>query len=138
MMKVELSRFRVKDSKSDRVDAWMAMLNERHAECIQTLEREQMKLEVIFRELIDGEEYLTWFSVQDESGKDVNSSEFEVDRLHVAFHEECIDHDYGRHDAQPMLVLVPEAVARAMDWEEPAAGTVPFERREIIYHRPGS
>lgn len=135
-MLVELSRFRVKPGKSKRVDEWMAMLNERRDECIQTLAREQMKFEVIFREMIGEDEYLYWVTVQGESGEHVRTSEFEVDRLHVAFHEECIDHDYGMRDAQPMLVLLPDEVAAAMGWTTAATDVAAFQRREIIHRRP--
>ncbi|MBA3923282.1 MAG: hypothetical protein H0X31_16960, partial [Nostocaceae cyanobacterium] len=62
MMRVELSRFQVKQGKSERVDEWLKMLNINVDEVLQTLEREQMKLEVIFREIIDAQEYLYWFS----------------------------------------------------------------------------
>src|SRR3989337_2855459 len=63
-MKVELSRFRVKSGKSGRVDEWLKMLNRNMGEIIPMLDREEMKLEVIFREMIGEEEYLYWFSVQ--------------------------------------------------------------------------
>jgi hypothetical protein len=135
-MRVELTRFRVKDGKSARVDDWLKMLNDNMDEVIQTLDREQMKVEVIFREMIDGDEYLYWFSVQGEAGEDVNTSPFEVDRQHIAFHEECIDHDYGAHDAQPQVVMVPPKIAQALDWEKPPADIVRFEQREIIHRRP--
>jgi hypothetical protein len=135
-MKVELSRFRVKSSKSARVDEWLKMLNDRMAEQIPILDREQMKLEVIFREMIDGEEYLYWFSVQGEQGESVHTSPHDVDEQHIKFGEECLDHGYGRRDAQPQLILVPDTVAKAMDWDQPGTSAVPFERREISYHRP--
>ena len=131
-MKVELSRFRVKPGKSKRVGDWLKMLNENLDEVHQTLEREEMKLEVIFREVIDGEEYLYWFSIQGENGEAVTTSPFEVDRKHIAFHEECIDHKYGRRDAQPQVVMAPPGVAQAMAWIDPPASAVVFVRREII------
>ncbi len=134
-MKVELSRFRVKPGKSARVDEWLNMLNSAMPEVLQTLEREQMKFETIFREVIDGEEYLYWFSVQGETGEPVNISPFEVDQKHIAFHEECIDHDYGRRDAQPQVVMVPRQVAQAMDWAGPESAKVDFQSRELIYKR---
>jgi hypothetical protein len=46
-MKVELSRFRVRQGKSARVDDWMSMLNANLDEALHTLDREQMKFEVI-------------------------------------------------------------------------------------------
>lgn len=137
-MQVELSRFHVKPGKSARVDEWLAMLNAHMGEVVQTLDREQMKLEVIFREVIGGEEYLYWFSVQGESGEAVTTSPFVVDRQHIAFHEECVDHDYGRRDAQPQVIMVPRHVAQAMDWADPPADAVEFQPRELIYRRPDS
>lgn len=134
-MKVELSRFRVKAGKSARVDEWLGMLNSRMNDVVQTLDREQMKLEVIFREMIDGIEYLYWFSVQGEQGERCETSPFEVDAKHMEFWDECIDDDYGRRDAQPQVVMVPEVVAKAMAWEQPEKSRIGFERREIIYGR---
>jgi hypothetical protein len=127
-VKVELSRFRVRRDKSERVDEWLGMLNDNMAEALTTLDREQMKVEVVFREVIDGEEYLYWFSVQDERGESAHGSPFAVDREHLAFHEECIDHEYGRRDAQPQVVLVPPDIARVMQWEDPAASRTEYQR----------
>ena len=108
-MRVELTRVRVKQGKSARVDEWLKMLNDNMNEVIQTLDREQMKVEVIFREMIDGEEYL---------------------------YEECIDHKYGAHDAQSQVVMVPPKIAQAMDWDNPPVDIVNFEHREIVHRHP--
>jgi hypothetical protein len=54
---------------------------------------------------------------------------------HIAFHEECIDHDYGMRDAQPQVVMVPRAVAEAMGWPNPPASAVEFQRHAIIHRR---
>ena len=128
---MELSRFRIKKDKSDRVDEWMKMLNDNMEEVIQTLDREQMKIEVIFREMINDEEYLYWFSVQGEKGESVETSEF-VDRQHGKFHDECIDHSYGMRDAQPQVIMAPREIARAMGWDKPEASIVRYQRRELI------
>ncbi len=135
-MLVELSRFRVLPGKSARVDEWLAMLNERMDELKQTLVREQMHVEVIFRELIGDDEFLYWFSIQGEGGEHVRTSPFEVDRLHIAFHEECIDHDYGMRDAQPQVIMIPDAIAAAIGWANPPADAAAFARQEIIHRRP--
>ncbi len=134
-MLVELSRFRIKPDKSARVDEWLAMLNERMDEVKQTLVREQMHVEVIFRELSGEDEFLYWFSIQGEGGEHVRTSPFEVDRLHIAFHEECIDHDYGMRDAQPQVIMIPDAVAAAIGWADPPADAA-FMRQEIVHRRP--
>ncbi len=132
-MRVELSRYRVKPGKSERVDAWLLALNDRMPETLATLEREEMKFEVIFREMIGEDEYLTWVSVQGEAGAPVETSPHEIDQIHLDFWRECIDDTYGRHDAQPQVVMVPPVVAAAMAWADPAGSRVPFQRREIIY-----
>jgi hypothetical protein len=134
-MRVELTRFRVKPGKSARVDEWLAMLNSRMDEVKETLVREEMKLEVIFREMIDGEEYLYWFSVQGETGEEVNTSPHPLDHDHIAFHKECIDHEYGARDAQPQVIMIPDEIATSLGWLNPTADRLPFVRREII-HRP--
>ena len=136
-MRVELSRYRIKAGKEARVDEWLKMLHDRTAESLPILEEEQMKLEVIFSETINGEQFLTWFSVQGDIDYNVRNSRHEVDQLHVQFADECMDDSYGRHDAQPQCVFVPERVARAMEWLDPPASRVPFENREIIRYKPG-
>jgi len=90
-----------------------------------------MKFEAIFRERIGADDYLTWVSVQDEKGADVGTSPHEVDRLHLAFWSECIDDTYGRHDAQPQVIMVPPGIAAAMDWPAPTESRVPYTGREI-------
>jgi hypothetical protein len=136
-MRVELSRYRIKQGKEARVDEWQRLLNDRMAEQIPILDEEQMKLAVVFRETINGEQFLYWFSVQGDIDYDIRKSRHEVDQLHLAFAEECIDHDYGRRDAQPQCILVPERVARAMEWADPPAARVHFENREIIRYKTG-
>jgi hypothetical protein len=59
----------------------------------------KMKMEVIFRELIGEDEFLCWFTVQ---GEPIETSPFDLDRAHREFGEECIDHEYGGHEAQPI------------------------------------
>ncbi len=135
-MKVELSRFKVKQGKSDRVDEWLRMLNENMEDVVQALDREEMKLEVIFREIIEGQEYLYWFSVQGESGEMAETSSFEIDKKHLEFHEECIDHSYGMHDAQAQVIMAPQQLASAMTWTNPFEDKVQFQKREIVYKRP--
>ncbi|MSO20761.1 MAG: hypothetical protein EXQ56_09930 [Acidobacteria bacterium] len=135
-MRVELSRFRIRPDKSARVDEWLKMLNDRMEEVVPMLDREEMKLEVIFRELIDGQEYLSWFSVQGDEGKSANADEdYEVGHLHTQFGEECMDHQYARRDGQPQVIMVPRGVAESMQWENPPASAVEFQRREIIIRR---
>src|SRR4051812_17132897 len=104
-MKIELERFHVLPGKSPRVDEWMNMLNTKLDECLVTFDREQMYLEVIFREKQADEEYLYWFSMQGEDGEAVLTSEHQLDKDHIAFSRECIDTTYGGIDEQGRKVV---------------------------------
>ena len=52
MLKAELSRFKVKEGKSGKVDEWMAFLNEHMEDTLFTLENEKMFVESIQRNRI--------------------------------------------------------------------------------------
>jgi hypothetical protein len=134
-MKVELTKLRIKPGKSSRVDEWLKMINERIDEAVATLDREGMKLEVIFRELIGEHEYLNWFTIQDETGEPIETSPFDLDRESREFGEECIDHDHGGYESQAQVILLPPQVAAAMKWREPSTLTVKYEQREIVRKR---
>ena len=56
-MKVELTRFRVKEGKSERVDEWLKFLNENMIDVLITLGAEKMYVETIFREHLNGDEF---------------------------------------------------------------------------------
>jgi hypothetical protein len=135
-MRVELTRFRIRPGKSERVDEWLRMLNERMPETIATLERERMKVEVIFRELVAGEQYLSWFSIQGEGGESVHTSPHDVDRLHLEFWRECIDPSAGAIDAVPQVVMVPEQIARALEWPSPAGSAVAWRGESSLKAMP--
>ncbi len=55
MLKVELSRFRVKKGKTAKVDEWLKFLNDNMADTLLTLENEKMYVESIHREVIASE-----------------------------------------------------------------------------------
>ena len=68
MINIELTRFRVIKGKSEKVNEWMKFLNDNMKDVLLTLEGEKMYVETIFREILDGEEYLYWYSVQGKGG----------------------------------------------------------------------
>ena len=126
-MRVELTRFRVLPGKSERVDEWLEMLNERMTETLATLAREKMHVEVVFRERIGDEEFLSWFSIQGE-GEKIETSPHEVDRLHLEYWRECIDETYGARDAVPQVVMVSHKVAEALEWADPKTSAIAWTR----------
>jgi hypothetical protein len=91
MLNIELTRFKVKKGKSKVVDEWLSFLNDNMNETLLTLEAEKMYVETIFREVLNGDEYLYWYSVQGVGGQEVEDSESFIDKKHLEYWEECID-----------------------------------------------
>jgi hypothetical protein len=69
----------------EEADRWMRMLNDRLAEAVQTLERERVALEIVFRDHDDSGDWLIWVMVQGEGGASITDSPFDIDREHAAF-----------------------------------------------------
>jgi len=113
-MNVELTRFKVKKGKSERVDEWLSFLNDNKKEVLVTLEGEKMFVETIFRETLNGEEYLYWYSVQDEDGQEVEQSEHWIDKKHIEFWSECIDETFKPVDLKTEVVMIPQKVKDSM------------------------
>ncbi len=127
MLRVELSRYRVKPGKSERVDEWMRMLNDRLDECLASFDRERMHVEAIFREKVEDEEFLYWFSVQGEGGEEVNTSDHDLDIEHLKFWRECIDPTYNPPhrsvDLDLQVSMIPGYLLEAMEREDARRST---------------
>lgn len=113
-MNIELTRFKVKEGKSKIVDEWLLFLNENMKETLITLEKEKMYIETIFREVLNGDEYLYWYSVQGENGQEVEESEHWIDKKHLEYWEECIDKNFKPIDLSTEVVMIPEKVKKSM------------------------
>lgn len=87
-VQTELTRFKIKPGKEERVMQWMDMLRDNLPAALATLKGEKMYVEAIFSDFEEG--YMYWFSVQGEGGTDVNDSEHEIDKKHLEFFDECI------------------------------------------------
>lgn len=85
MLNIELTRFKVKKGKSKVVDEWLSFLNDNMNETLLTLEAEKMYVETIFREVLNGDEYLYWYSVQGIGGQEVEDSESFIDKKHLEY-----------------------------------------------------
>lgn len=113
-MNVELTRFRVKQGKSERVDEWLRFLNEHMDDVLVTLEGEKMYVETIFREVLNGDEYLYWYSVQGSGGQAVEESVHWVDQKHLEYWEECIDESFRPVDLKTEVVMIPKKIRDSM------------------------
>lgn len=109
-VRVELTRFRVKEGKSQKVDEWLKFLNDHMEDTLLTLEGEKMYVETIFREILDGKEYLYWYSIQGEGGINVEESESYIDKKHLAYWDECIDSQIPAVDLKTEVVMISKSV----------------------------
>jgi Family of unknown function (DUF6176) len=106
LIRVELTRFRVKTGKSQRVREWMGFLRANLPAVLATLEGERMYVETIFREERDGVEYLYWYAIQGDGGADVTESSHAIDKSHIAFWNECIDPAYKPETINTEVVMI--------------------------------
>lgn len=114
MLQVELTRFKVKKGKTEVVNEWLTFFNEHMEETLITLEQEKMYVETIFREELNGEEYLYWYSVQGEGGQEVEESTHWIDQKHLAYWDECIDKTFKGVDLEPKVVMIPQGIRKHM------------------------
>jgi len=95
----------------------MAMLNDRLDECVATLDRERMAIEIVFRLRENDEDYLFWVSVHgaDGIGFDPGSA---IDRDHLE--QARRTKEPGWTEAEPQLLLLPGPVRDAvLSWALP-------------------
>jgi Family of unknown function (DUF6176) len=116
----ELMSFAVKPGKEARAEEWMKLLIERQAECNQTLDREAMHFETIFKCQMGERMVLSWFSVQGDKGAHVSSSPFPIDQLHMQFWQECIDPNVPPLKFEHVVNFLPPAVQAAIDVRDAA------------------
>ncbi|EJP20315.1 hypothetical protein HMPREF1142_2269 [Peptostreptococcaceae bacterium AS15] len=112
-MNIELTRFRVKDGKSQIVDEWMNFLNENMDDVLLTLDGEKMYVETIFREKCNEAEYLYWYSIQGENGISLEESDSWIDKKHIEYWNECIDKNY-HVDMSMQVSMIPRHIAKLM------------------------
>lgn len=113
-LRVELSRAKVIPGQSAEADRWMRMLNDRADECVATLDRERVALEIVFRLTEDDHEFLYWVSIFGPSGRGLDES-IPIDRDHVEMGRRV--KEPGWVEATPQFLLMPEPVRRAvLEW----------------------
>ncbi len=96
----------------------MQMLDDRADECVATLDRERMAVEIVFRLKEGGEDYLFWVAIKGAGGASLDSSEHAIDLDHQS--QARRTKVPGWVEAEPQVLLLPEPVRRAvLDWALP-------------------
>ena len=109
---VELSRAKVLPGAGPEADRWMKMLDDRVEECVATLDRERMAVEIVFRLQEDGADYLYWVAIRGEDGAPLETSEHPIDHDHEA--QARRTKEPGWVEAEPQVLLLPEPVRKAV------------------------
>jgi hypothetical protein len=109
---VELSRASVLPGASAEADRWMKMLDDRVEECVATLDRERMAVEIVFRLQEDGHDYLYWVAIRGEGGEPLDTSEHQIDEDHQA--QARRTKEPGWVEAEPQVLMLPEPVREAV------------------------
>lgn len=106
-MRAELTKFKVKEGKSEVVDEWIEYMRDNMDDVLLNLEGEKMYVETIFREVFMDVEYLYWYSIQsDENGEKIDDTY--LDGKHLEYMKECIDKTFRPEDMQAEVVMLPE------------------------------
>lgn len=111
---VRLLRAKVLPGASAEADRWMAMLDDRVDECVATLDRERMAIEIVFRLREGQDDYLFWVTVKGADGLGLDES-IPIDRDHAA--QSRRTKEPGWTEAEPQVLLLPDPVREAvMTW----------------------
>ena len=113
MAGVVLDRFTVKLGKESRAREWMDELNARIEECRATLDQEKMYFEAVCSEYRNGRMYLYWVEFKDPGGHSVRESAAQIDQIHLAFWDECIEPG-SRTVMATELILIPQFIRDAI------------------------
>ncbi|MFJ3306136.1 DUF6176 family protein [Streptomyces sp. NPDC086549] len=108
---VELSRAKVKPGAEAEADRWMRMLNDRLDDCVATLDRERMAIEIVFRLREHDEDYLFWVTVRGEDGAGLDR-DLPIDRDHME--QARRTKEPGWVEAEPQVLMLPEPVRQAV------------------------
>jgi hypothetical protein len=108
---LELSRGTVLPGASAEADRWMAMLDDRVDECVATLDRERMAVEIVFRLREDDRDFLYWVAIRGAGGSGLDL-ETPIDRDHEAQGRRT--KEPGWVEAEPQVLLLPDPVRRAV------------------------
>lgn len=82
---MRLYRFELKKTELGTFDEWMKFLSDERPAVLETLARERMYVEGIFRDRERESNVIYWLTVKGTGGASVESSPLPVDQKHIEF-----------------------------------------------------
>ena len=116
-LKVTLYRYELKPDKLDHFEDWIQFEHAHHAETVETLEREKMYFEAIFRDRVNQKDVIYWLAINGEGGGTGETSPLEIDKKYDQFERETLKKG-SRQELSTEYFLVPEFVTRAITQHE--------------------
>jgi len=112
--------FTVKQGMEAEAETWMRILVERKVECVQTLDRERMHYESIFKSFQNGRMRLSWFTVHGVAGEPLRNSPHPIDKLHLEYWDRCIDMDVPAERLKHVVSFLPESIRQEVEARDAA------------------
>lgn len=91
----EPSRFRVRPGRTPLAEEWPGFLNRNMGAVLH---------------ILNGADYLYWFSIQGTGRIDVRESQHWVDAKHLEYWRACIDASSTPVDLKPRVTMIPERI----------------------------
>lgn len=113
--KTEFMTFHIKQGMEAEADIWMRILKDRKDECVQTLDRERMHYEAVFKSSQNGRMCLSWLTVHGVTAERLRDSPHAIDKLHMEYWDRCIDTEMPPEKFQHVVTFLPESIRRAME-----------------------
>ena len=114
---VRLHRFRLQADKLTEFDRWIRFEHEHHEETLETLEREKMYAEAIFRDPFADPATIYWLEIRGPKGESVSTSPLPIDREYELFMSDTLVPHSGI-TMNPEYVLVPRFISNAIAQHE--------------------
>jgi len=108
-MRLELSRSKIVPGQEEEAEAWMAMLNDRYDEAVETLSAQRAAFEATFlnREA-DGSLWIYHLALVGEGGAGLEPDSSAIDRAHVEYGMRAKMR--GWEELRPMFMLTPDHI----------------------------
>jgi hypothetical protein len=113
--RTEFMTFTIKQGMEAEAEEWIRILTERQAECVQTLDRERMHIECIFKSFQNDRMCLSWFTVHGLAGERLRGSPHPIDKLHLEYWDKCIDKEVLPERYKHVVTFLPESIRRALE-----------------------
>lgn len=84
-LKVTLYRFRLNRDSMAVYEDWIKWQHNQHQAIVETLEREKMYVEAVFRDTVNQPDYIYWLAVNGEGGEHYTTSNLAVDKIHSEY-----------------------------------------------------